>query len=281
MLLRLKRQFDRENKDLQGSLFGSEMVKDDLEFVHDYADVPLVSGNQIRGVLRRIAMYDFCKLAGIEKIKTSLYHMLFTGGMLDSSTGNEDLSQRERIIAMCPLLGVFGSAIGNQTIEGELKVSAARPQCTEHGTGEKSFWNYIHTEFNTRSDSAKTEQSLELVKDVESGPTQMLFYTECFNKGVVFDQGFVMTSDNPLMVSAFWRAMRIFAEFGYLGGQTSGDKGLVDTSILLAQIPENGDKIYLDYVAKNAETVKAFWEPKDLTDEQKAIIDKITGEIFE
>lgn len=91
------------------------------------------SGNSVRGIMRRLVMYDYVKRCGIQKMSKSNYHMLFTGGVLNESTMYEDLDKRERLIDLCPMLGVFGAAIGNMTIEGSMSVGMVYPECREIG----------------------------------------------------------------------------------------------------------------------------------------------------
>lgn len=222
-----------------------------------YTDrIPYVGGNSIRGVLRRLTMRDFVKQIGIEKLDKNIYHQLFTGGNLNSSTSIEDIRKRENYIDMCPAIGLFGSAIGNMTIEGEMKVNGARLQCKENGTGDISYWQLLSTVFGTRLDSSKMEKQLEIegnTKDV----TQMKYEFEVFITGSVFDSAFFVTTDDKLLVSAFWRTMELYKEFAYLGGNSATDSGNVDINI---EIPKNATKLYLDYLKKNKKDIKAYFD---------------------
>lgn len=230
-----------------------------MEFTKNYDNVPFISGNSIRGMLRRIVMYDFCKLAGIDKLDKSMYHQLFTGGNLTMSTDTEDIDRRENYIAMCPMIGLLGSAIGNMTIEGELKVGGARLQCKENGTGDFLYWELVSITFGTRLDSSKTEQSIEIASAGTEPPSQMKYDYEVFIVGSKFDHSFAVTTENPLLISAFWRMMELFKENNFICGNSARDSGEIDIQI---QIPEGASQLYLDHIEANKDQIKQYFSPK-------------------
>lgn len=228
---------------------------EEIEFVKNFENVPYIGGNSIRGYLRRIIMYDFCQLAGIEKLNKDTYHQLFTGGNITESTGFEDIAKREKYIEMCPSIALLGSAIGNMTIEGEMKVIGARLQCKENNTGNISFWQLIETNFGTRNDSSKREKDIEIVDNMEE-KSQMMYQYENFITGSVFDSSFVLTTDDDLLISAFWRMIKLWKENNFIGGNSARDSGMIDIHI---DIPADADAKYLSYIkAKSAEIKEYF-----------------------
>jgi len=221
--------------------------------------IPCISGNSIRGVLRRLAMYDFLKRVGCKKIDKQLYHILFTGGALTESTLYEDLEKREKLIDSIPMLGVFGSAIGNMTIEGQLSVGFAYPKCVELKTGINSFWSYLDMIFQSRKDSSKDEKniSIKAIKDKkDENPTHMKYEYEVFAKGTQFNHGFRMMDFNELSVSAFWHALILFKENPFIGGMFATGSSEIDLSELT--IPENANNLYLRHIEKNKKDILAF-----------------------
>lgn len=232
-----------------------EPVIEDIQFTKTFENVPYFGGNSIRGYLRRLIMYDFCKLADITKLNKNIYHQLFTGGNITDSTGFEDIEKREQYIKMCPAIGLLGSAIGNMTIEGELKVIGARLRCKENETGDLSFWQLIEQNFGTRLDSSKTEKEIEIVNNMEE-KSQMIYQYENFVSGSVFDSAFVLTTDDRLLISVFWRMMQLWKENNFIGGNSARDSGMIEIAI---EIPENGDRKYLRYIEKNKEEIKNYF----------------------
>ena len=70
----------------QGEAGGELQVRKTFDYV------PVISGNSIRGILRRIVMRDFCNRVGVKKLKKDIYHQLFTGGSINDSTEFEDIA---------------------------------------------------------------------------------------------------------------------------------------------------------------------------------------------
>lgn len=246
------------------SLFAepTEEAKEEIkleEITRHFEHIPFISGNSIRGMLRRVVMADFCKRVGIESLDKSIYHQLFTGGNITDSTGKESLENREKFIKMCPMIGLLGAAIGNQTIEGELKVSGARPKCLEHGTGAVSFWELIETKFQTRLDSSKTEKDIELVNDMKKdATTQMIYQYEVFIVGTEFNSNFTLTTEDHLLTSAFWHMLSLFKENNFIGGNSARDSGLIDLSSL--EIPEGATDLYTGYLDSNKEEIQKYFK---------------------
>jgi len=170
--------------------------------------VPVISGNSIRGVLRRVCMYDFCKRAGITGLTPQVYHQLFTGGTINDITAFENIEQRQRLIRFCPMLGLFGSAIGNQTIQGELRVGQATLVCAENGNCPVSYHEQIEVDFGTRLDSGKQETDIRIQGDPGGGEThQMKYEYEVFCRGAEFQHNFACMSDDELLESTFFHLL--------------------------------------------------------------------------
>jgi hypothetical protein len=233
----------------------TEPLVEEIEFVKNFENVPYFGGNSIRGYLRRVMMYDYCNLARVSKMNKDTYHQLFTGGNITDSTGFEDIAKREKYIEMCPAIGLLGSAIGNMTIEGEMKVIGARLRCKENGTGPISFWQLIDQNFGTRLDSSKREKEIEIVNNTEE-KSQMIYQYENFITGSVFDSAFVLTTEDELMISTFWRMMKLWKENNFIGGNSARDSGMIEISM---DIPENADAKYLEYISGKSEEIKAYF----------------------
>lgn len=241
---------------IQGEVLTFEGGKQEtITFKKSFENIPFISGNSIRGIIRRLAMRDYCDRLGINSIDKDMYHQLFTGGNITSSTSYEDIEKREQYIRLCPVIGLLGSAIGNMTIQGKMKVGALRPICTEHGNGEISYWELIGREFGTRHDSSKTETEIEIIGE-HGTPDQMKYELEVFNTGTEFDGDFILTSFDPLYVSAFWHIVGLWKDFGYVGGNSARGYGKIGVNI---EIPENANQLYLDHLQVVREEAKEFF----------------------
>jgi hypothetical protein len=218
--------------------------------------IPCISGNSIRGKMRRLIMSDFCRQVGIKKMDKKAYHVLFSGGFLDQSTKYDDFSRMEKFVSRCPPLGVLGAAIGNMTIEGEVKVGWAYPLCNERGTSDQSYWQYLDTVFQTRSDSSKTETAIELLEENETATEQMKYEYEVFADGTPFEHRIAFTSLDPLLISTFWHMLKLLESTPYLGGMGSVGNGEIKPDWNLA----GNDEEYLGYLNQSQNEIKEFWE---------------------
>jgi CRISPR type IV-associated protein Csf2 len=146
-------------------------------------EIPVISGNSIRGVLRDIGMYHMCRMLGYgdpgpegKPLGLSLpaYYFLFSGGALtqDASRGL-DIDLARQLAQAIPLVAVFGGAMGNQIMPGKLKVDKLLPICLEtahllppssyRDVALLSIWEYLQEEMYTRTDDEKDERKRTLI----------------------------------------------------------------------------------------------------------------------
>jgi hypothetical protein len=147
-------------------------------------EVPIISGNGLRGLLRDRGMYHMCRLLGyglpedvesvgaeeISKSGMSLdaFYFLFSGGALEKSGKRGiDVDEARKWREAIPLVSVFGGAMGNQIMPGKLKVGKAIPICVETSMILEdylnedehliSIWDMVQEEAYTRKDDEKDE----------------------------------------------------------------------------------------------------------------------------
>lgn len=245
-----------DGKTLEHELFGEELEKiENIDYVKNTEQIPCISGNSIRGIIRRLAMADFARRAEIKSFRKEIYHQLFTGGNLTSSSGQEDIEFREKFVAMCPMIGLLGSAIGNQMLQSAMNVFAADICCSELGTGKSSFWELLEIDFGTRLDSSKTEKEFEITGEMKE-TTQMLYQIEKIIPGTRFTSKMILDSEDELMESAFWHALTLFKQNGIIGGMSARGNGLVNVEM---EIPKDGGKLYCDYIETNKTEIQSFF----------------------
>lgn len=154
-------------------------------------DVPVLSGNGLRGLLRDVGMLHMCKKIGygvnnddgeILGLSLQAFYFLFSGGALTSDgSGAIDIKTARELREMIPLVGLFGGAVGNQIMPGKLKIGKAIPICSEtvhllpdncvNGGVVNSIWDYLQEEMYTRKDDEKDEHKRHLI---ESTPLKQL-----------------------------------------------------------------------------------------------------------
>jgi CRISPR/Cas system CSM-associated protein Csm3 (group 7 of RAMP superfamily) len=229
-------------------------------------DVPVISGNQIRGRLRRLLARDFLRLAGYrldlsQKRHQKLYHTLFAGGVLteveEGESGVVDLDLKARLVKYVVPIRLFGASYRNQMVEGRVLVGFALPICRElrDFTGidsDVSFYQLIARAFQTRRDELRVGR-----EEDDEETVQMIVEYEVFAPGAQFFHELVLETEEEsyaLDVSALYRAVKLWQEEPYIGGKSSAGFGKVKIEY---QWPGGvSDSEYLRYVEKYRDEIR-------------------------
>lgn len=248
---------------------GATLTLNKIRFVMedgDYEDIPFVSGNAIRGYLRRLVMKDFLDLTGYEidvsrKSGQRLYHALFTGGVLETveglSGGAIDVDLKRRIVQLLFPVRLFGFSIGNQMVESKLKVHHAYPVCRElkpflpdNLDPKCSFYDLITTLYQTRRDELRAE------REEGEQAVQMLVEYEAFAPGTVFYHEFRLEDPEPIDVSCLARAIELWKKKPYIGGKSSIGFGEIQLNYEISETSER----YVKAVEENKEEIVKLLE---------------------
>jgi len=229
-------------------------------------DVPVISGNQIRGRLRRLLARDFLQLAGYvldlgQKRHQKLYHTLFAGGVLteveEEESGVVDLNLKSRLVRYVVPIRLFGASYGNQMVEGRVLVGFALPICRELAdfTGvdsDVSFYQLITRAFQTRRDELRVGGG----EGEDDEAVQMIVEYEVFAPGAQFFHELVLEAEEEglaLDLSALYRAVGLWQEEPYIGGKSSAGFGRLKIEY---QWPSGAsDQAYLEHVEKNRDEI--------------------------
>lgn len=240
-------------------------------------DIPIISGNAIRGVLRRLIMDDMLKLVGYEidvskKQGQKLYHSIFTGGVLEtvdeSSSGVIDIELKRKIIDLLPPVRLFGFSIGNQMIEGKLKVGQALPICLElkdflpeNIHPKASIYELLTTAFQTRKDDLRVEREKgegkgkgkgkEKEKEREQA-VQMLIEYEIFAPGTVFYHEFKLEDPDEVDIACLARCIELWQAKPFIGGKSSIGFGELKITYDLNAKSEK----YIEFIEKHREEIR-------------------------
>jgi len=145
-------------------------------------EVPIISGNSLRGLLRDRGMLHMLRQLGygvdeatgeVRGLSLAAFYFLFSGGAL-TSTGARglDIDEARRWRNLIPLVSLFGGAMGNQIMPGKIKIGKAIPICREtahilperFAQGElQSIWDMCQEEAYTRRDDEKSEKLRQLI----------------------------------------------------------------------------------------------------------------------
>lgn len=146
-------------------------------------EVPIISGNSLRGILRDRGMLHMCRALGygvneitgeVSGLSLSAFYFLFSGGSLTSKGGRGLNIDKARLLNdAIPLVSIFGGALGNQIMPGKCKIGKAIPICAEtahliperfvDGSKPQSIWELCQEEAYTRRDDEKNEKLRQLI----------------------------------------------------------------------------------------------------------------------
>ncbi|MDD3972410.1 MAG: RAMP superfamily CRISPR-associated protein [Clostridia bacterium] len=220
-------------------------------------EIPVISGNAIRGILRRMIWDDLLTRVGYTLTNMKIYHMLFTGGILEAvdskDSGVIDIDMKKKLREELPPLAVLGTALGNQMFEGKLKCAIAQPICSELKDflpddlpvkPDVSIYELVSFDFMTRLDDIK-----EARKEGEQAH-QMLMSFEVINPGTVFVHAFALDNPNEVEKAVLARALNLWREHHLVGGKSGVGYGTVKLNYEL-----DDDSAYLKFIEDNKDQI--------------------------
>jgi hypothetical protein len=222
----------------------------------EYMPVPVLSGNSIRGVLRRLGanhLLEKIELAS-DDIPDGSYYCLYSGGIL--TKGKKTASEpdfKRQVRQINPFLSLFGSTMRQQMLSGKLQVGMGIPiaQETAQYTGiesERRLFDMLQEITYTRRDDRETKEE----KTIESeNKHQMLMTVETLLPGVELYHGFTLRRVNEFELACFYAILKEFEKHPYLGGAIRIGHGKVEWDYQ----PGNS-KPYEDFLARNKKKIK-------------------------
>lgn len=204
--------------------------------IHDNqrVEVPVISGNSLRGQLRRVAARRTMELAGIDRLKTPAWHGLFSGGALVA--GKSDHAHRvadiQRLRDVVPMVALFGASLSTEIIPGNLRSDIVWPVCAETAaiTGipaSMSCNEMIQSIFYTRRDDGR----LEVAEGDQHTSDQMIFEGEAIAAGAELVGGLHLVRATTLAAGCLMDALSHWQKTATLGGMGSRGHGRVAVEI--------------------------------------------------
>ena len=254
-------------------------------------EVPVISGNSIRGKLRDLAAIDILtKKDGVKvQVDADNFNLLFSGGALESTGGKQlDIGKVRKMRKDIPIISVLGCSVGNVIVPGRVDIGKLIPICKEtlhivpekfHGDGEiKTIWEYCQVEMNTRKDDTKDENKREFIKkeylteDLRGG--QMMYHIETLVTGTRFYWKICLRDTTDIETGAFLSILQSWAaQSSQVGGNGRVGHGrlkveLNETSVVDSEIEfENSDFVtYIDKANSAKKDVTDYFE-KDVSKE--------------
>jgi len=237
-------------------------VREDGELYHE--DIPVISGNSLRGQLRDLLADDFLGLISDDdpvELGDSLSNAFWAGGSLERGNGPGKLNRRmiNGIRDHIPMLSLLGTALADQMVSGKLNMGMLTPIAseTEAFTGresEHSVFEFVDETFYTRMDDRVGGK-----QDGES-TQQMRYKMMILIPGTRFDHWMALEGASDVERACLGRAFELFASTPHVGGQKAVGHGKVSFDYA-DDLPDS--QPYLDFVEENRDDIRDFVEDLD------------------
>lgn len=238
-------------------------VRENGDVYHE--DIPVVSGNSLRGQLRDLLAEDFLTAISEDdnpvEVGDSLSNAFWAGGSLERGAGPGKLNRRmvNGIREHVPPLSLLGTALADQMIEGKLNMGMLTPIALETAayTGresEHSVFEFVDETFYTRQDDRVGG------KQEGENTQQMRYVVQILTPGTRFDHWMALESASDVERACLGRAFDLFTESPHVGGQKAVGHGLVDFEYD-DDLPDA--EPYLEFVEDNREDIRTFVEDLD------------------
>lgn len=227
-------------------------------------EIFIYSANAFRGLWRDLGARYLLDRLGV-KLDLDSFHVLFSGGNI-SGTQTADIDQAKEIRSKLPFVSLFGGGVGNQILEGGMKVGFGYPICAETkeligktpvirdylfniSCGELTY----DIQFSRMDDSKHELGEMYLEDSSESGKkksgsasTQMRYEVEYLVPGAQLYQE-VFLDCTPEEEGVFYRSLEEFAKAPFIGGMSGKGFGKVDFTVFekgVKQLELKDDEIY-------------------------------------
>lgn len=207
-------------------------------------NIPVVSGNALRGALRDVAAQMFEEALDGSALPLPVSHALWSGGAVSKARGIPLSGEKLRTVrAACPPLALFGWASAGRIISGSLSVGKMVLVCSELAhllpasisTDKlRSYWDL--TQLEEFSHFPDTEE----ITDESS--ILMRYAAESFIPGARFSTWYAASTRTPteeLFLNALMR--KLASGEVAIGGHKNRGHGIVAASNLLSTADEDND----------------------------------------
>lgn len=191
------------------------------------AEIPIISGNCLRGALRRRAEEQLRDVLGYTgQLSLAAAHTLRAGGAL-AKTSHEPLSgsRLATLRAHIPVIGLFGAATSGRIIDGCLEVGKLIPHLAEtsHLTGvgtSRTAFDAVQIEYYTQTDTSTDHHSPASPGDnPDTSTTPMRFGVETFPAGSHFAMRLHLKRPTLLEAAFFAELLATYQHHATVGGR--------------------------------------------------------------
>jgi hypothetical protein len=232
--------------------------------------IPVISGNSIRGIIRRLGAESFLKSLKLDpyNINRKLYYMLFSGGALEAGEGRGKQKAKkaetpaitaEELRRYIPLASLLGCSFQRQILQGKVLVDFLVPYVDEiaelygkpkPGIRAREITDWL---FYTRRD--------DLAHSDKEATNQMIYQLEYIVPNIEFLHSFTLIGANEVETALFFHLMDELNRFGRIGGRIAQGHGQVQFNYPLRK--EHSAEPYFQFIEMNREAIltllKTHW----------------------
>jgi len=238
-------------------------VRENGDLYHE--DIPVISGNSLRGQLRDFLADDFLtRLSADEdpvELGDSLSNAFWAGGSLQRTAGPGKLNRRmlKGIREHVPPLSLLGTALSDQMLEGRLNMGMLTPIATETQSytgreSDHSVFEFVDETFYTRMDDRLGG------RQGDEDTQQMKYTVQILTPGTRFDHWMALEGATDVERACLGHVMDLFEASPHVGGQKAVGHGEVDFEY---DDPLPDAQPYLDFVADSRDDIREFVEDLD------------------
>jgi CRISPR/Cas system CSM-associated protein Csm3 (group 7 of RAMP superfamily) len=231
-------------------------------------NLPYISGNGIRGPIRRNILDDLYTLLGYT-VKTPRLHYLKSGGSLESvstsDSGHINLEMK-RELRKIPLLSLLGYSFGNQMGQGKLQVHMMLPICRELNhllpiQSQYPIGNFLTNVFQTRKAEKEISETVQTNLREKETTQQMKYSSRCFAPGTKLCHKFVLNDASDVELSCFARMLELWRQNPIVGGKSAVGYGQIQFDY-----PEfnTTSDLYLQYITEHKNEINRILEKLDV-----------------
>lgn len=246
------------------------------------------SGNAWRGQLRDLCASYMLDALGDVRVPLDTFHLLFSGGRIGGAQ-NTDIAQARRMRAAIPMIALFGGGVGNQILQGKLRVGNCYPVCAEakpvlprhlHDMADgTAYASCTMDKEHSRRDDAKIEnvrrhlapEDVLLIggdatkKKEKDGPAdQMRIGMELLTPGVMLHSWITVEDASEVELGALVAGLHRFSEQPAIGGKVAIGYGVVDLSYRIRSADGDRDLLSISdgmsLLAPEAEAAKDAYD---------------------
>lgn len=203
--------------------------------------VPLISGNALRGRLRRTAEELLCEVLDYRgKLTIAAAAALRSGGAL-AKTNAEPISgaRLAQLRDLVPLIGVFGTAGAGRIIDGCLQAGKLIPHATEtahllHHSTALSINDLTQIETYSRVDDSTRHDTLT----DQISTSQLQYRLETFRAGTTFDMWLNLSNPTLTQAAFFADVIRHFSTNATIAGRAGIGHGRLRLNLTCTTTPE-------------------------------------------